>query len=61
MLLYEASSHLPDLLIDPCKLTCKTQLHYETQHNPANYLTPVTMSLTFTCFAIFHTGRNETC
>jgi hypothetical protein len=33
---YEASSHLPDLMIDPCQRTCKTQLHYETQHNPAN-------------------------
>jgi len=36
MRLYEASSPLPDLMTDPCQLTCKTQLHYETQHNPAN-------------------------
>jgi hypothetical protein len=36
MQLYEASSHLPDQMIDPCQLTCKTQLHYETQHNSAN-------------------------
>jgi hypothetical protein len=32
----EASSHLLDIIIDPCQLTCKTKLLYETQHNPSN-------------------------
>jgi len=36
MSLYEASSHLPGLMIDPCQLICKTQLRYETKHNSAN-------------------------
>jgi hypothetical protein len=60
MRLYEASSHLPDPMTDPRQLTWKTQILYETQHNPANLPHPRN-HVTFTCSAIFHTERNETC